>query len=73
MVQWVKNLTTVAWVAAEAQVRSLACCCGFEGLALSQLWCRLQLRLGFSPCPGISVFHVGVALKKIKIPNSNCV
>ena len=42
MVQWVKNPTAVAQVAAEVQVQSLA---------LLQLWCRLQLWLGFDPRP----------------------
>ena len=39
VVQWVKNLTAVAWVTAEAQVgvRTLAQCSGLKDLALPQL------------------------------------
>ena len=51
-VQWVKNLTAVAWVALEARVQSLAQHSGLKDLVLLQLQCRLQLRLRFSPWPG---------------------
>ena len=43
--QWVKNLTTVARVTAEAQVQSLAQHSGLRDLAL------LQLQLRFDPWP----------------------
>ena len=46
MVQWVKNPTAVAWVAAETWVPSLD-----EDPALPQLQCRSQLQLGFNPRP----------------------
>ena len=45
MVQCVKNLTAVAWVAVEVQVQSLARCSGLKVLALLQLQWRLQLWL----------------------------
>ena len=38
MVQWVKNLTAVTWVAAEAQVLSPAQCRGLKDLAFMQVW-----------------------------------
>ena len=44
LAQWVKNLTAVALVAVEAQVRSPAQCSGLKGLALPQLWCRLLIQ-----------------------------
>ena len=37
MVQWVKNLTVVSWVAAEVWVQSLAWCSGLKALAFMQL------------------------------------
>ena len=43
VVQWVKSLTTAAWVTVEAWVSSLALCRGLKDLALLQMWCRLQL------------------------------
>ena len=51
MVQWVKNLTEVAQVAAEAQAPSPAQYSGLKDLALLQLQCRSQLQLGFNPLP----------------------
>ena len=45
MAQWVKDLTAVAQMAAEVQVRSLAWCSGLKVLAL------LQLRLRFNSWP----------------------
>ena len=44
VVQWVKNLTAVAWATVEVQ--------WIKGSGIPQLWCRLQLQLGFSPWPG---------------------
>ena len=52
MAQWVKNLIAAAQVAVEGQVRYLAPCSGLKDLVLLQLWCRLQLWLGFGPWPG---------------------
>ena len=52
MVQWVKNLTAVARVAAEVQVPSPAWCSGLKNLVLPQLCCRSQLQLGFDLWPG---------------------
>ena len=52
MVQGVEHLTAVAWVAAEVQIRSPAWHSGLKDPELSKLWCRLQLRLGFSLWPG---------------------
>ena len=52
MAQWVKNLTRVALVAVEVQVRSPALCSGLKDPALLQLWCRLQLQLRFTAWPG---------------------
>ena len=46
MVQWAKNPTAVAWVAAEGLVRSLAWRSGLKDLVLP------QLQLSFSPWPG---------------------
>ena len=51
MVQWVKNLTVVAWVAMEVWVGSPAWGDELKDLALPHLWHRLQLWLGFSPWP----------------------
>ena len=56
VVQWVRNLTVAAQVAAEEQVRALAGYSGLKDLALLQVWCRPQLR--FSPWPGN--FHMQV-------------
>ena len=50
MVQWVKNLSTRAWVDAEAWVQSLARLSGLKDLALLQLWLR------FNPWP--RNFHI---------------
>ena len=49
VVQQVKNLTTVAQVAEEAQVQSVAWRRGLKDLALLQLWYRSQQQLRFSP------------------------
>ena len=46
MVQWVKNLTAVAWIAVEAWFQSLTGFSGLKGPALLQVW------LGFNPWPG---------------------
>ena len=43
MAQWVKNLTTAAWVAMEVHVQFLAQHSGLKDLELLQLWHRLQL------------------------------
>ena len=68
MTPWVKNLTEAAWVTVEAWVRFLVWCSGLKDLVLLQLWGRLKLRLGFSPCPGNSM-ALGVAIKKKKTKN----
>ena len=62
MAHWVKNFTAVAQVATEVQVQSLAWCSGLKELALLQLWCNLQLWLGFDPWPHTA----GVAKKEKK-------
>ena len=49
MAQWVKNLTTVAWVTAEVRVQFLSWHNGLKDLTLLQLWHRLQLQIGFNP------------------------
>ena len=41
MVQWVKSLTAVSLVPAEARVRSPAWHSGLKDPVLLQLWCRL--------------------------------
>ena len=48
--QWVKNPSAAAQVAVKVQVRSPSPT-GLKDLALPQLWCRLQLWLGFSLWP----------------------
>ena len=53
MVQWLKNLTAVAWVFEEVQVRSPTLCSGLKNPALPQLCCRLQLWLGSIPVDSI--------------------
>ena len=57
MVQWVKNLTAVAWVAAKIEVQSLAWQSGLKDLALP------QPGLGFNPWPR-SFYVLWVWLKK---------
>ena len=52
MVQWVKDPSAVAWVAAEGRVQSLAQHSGLKDLMLLQLRCRLQLWVGFNPWSG---------------------
>ena len=42
MVQWVKNLTAAASVAAEMRVQSPVRCNGLKNPVLLQLWCRSQ-------------------------------
>ena len=42
MVQRVKHLTSVAWLAAEVLVQSPAQCSGLENLALLQVWLRFS-------------------------------
>ena len=44
MVQWVKNLTAVAWVSVEAQVRFSEGCSRLKDLALQQLWIQSLAR-----------------------------
>ena len=51
VVQWVKNLTAVAWVAMEARVGSPAQCSGVKDPGLPQLQCRSQLQLGLNLWP----------------------
>ena len=41
--QWLKNLTAVAWAAAEVWVLSPAWCSGLKDPGLLWLWCRSQL------------------------------
>ena len=55
MGQWVKNLTAVAWVAAEARVQSLARHSGLKDTAL------LQLQLRFDLWPRQLLYASGVA------------
>ena len=66
VVQWVKNLTVMAWVAAEAQVQYPAWHSGLKDLAMPKLQHRLKLWLGFNSWPG--KFHVPKVwlLKKTK-------
>ena len=52
----VENLTTVAWIAAEARVQSPAWHSGLKDLVLLLLWHRSQLWLGFNAWPRI--FHM---------------
>ena len=52
MVQWVKNLTAAAWVAAEVQVCFPVQHSGLKDPVLLQLWHGLQLQLRFNPWPG---------------------
>ena len=59
MVQWVKKLTAVAQVTAEAQIQSLAQHSGLKDSAL------LLLQLGFNPWPGNFHYAVETAIKKI--------
>ena len=66
MVQLVKNLTTVAWVTAEAQVQSLAQCSGLKDPVLPQLQCRSQLQLRFNPLAQEFPCAMCVAIKKKK-------
>ena len=56
--QWVKNLTAVAQVTAEARVRSLAGHSVLKDPGLPQLW---QLR--FSPWPRELLYPMGAAIK----------
>ena len=51
MVQWVKNLTAAAWVAAVMPVPSPAQHTGLKDLALLELWRKSQLQVGFNPWP----------------------
>ena len=57
MVQWVKNLTAVAWVSAETWVLSLAWHSGLKDAELLQLQHSSQLRLRFDPWPGMLICH----------------
>ena len=51
VVQWVKNLTTVAWVTAEVWVQSLAQCSELKDLVMLHLWHRWQQWLRLNPWP----------------------
>ena len=62
MVQWVKNLTSVAWITLEVQFSSRPCAV-VKDLTLPQLQHWLQLWLGFSPGLATSTCH-GVAIYK---------
>ena len=53
---WLKRLTAAAQDAVEVWVQSLAQCNGLKDPVLPQLWCRLQLQLGFGPRP--RTFHM---------------
>ena len=55
MVQWVKNPTAMARVAAEAQVRSSARFIWLKDLLLLLLWCKMQLWLHSIPGLGTSI------------------
>ena len=52
MAKWIKNLTTVAEVTVEVQVRCLAQCSVLKDPVLPQLQCRSHQQLGFNPWPG---------------------
>ena len=58
MVQWVKNLTAGAQVAAEAWAWSSVQCSGLRDPALLHLQRRSELWLGFNPWPGCSHMYV---------------
>ena len=67
MVQWVKNLTAVSWVAAEAWVRSPAWHSVIKDPALPQLQVRSQLQFKFNPKSGnFHMLHVWSFKKKKK-------
>ena len=59
---WVKNVTAVAQVPGEMQVRSLAHRSGLKDLVLLQLWHRSQVQLGELPY----VISEAIKLKKKK-------
>ena len=54
VVQWVKNLTAVAWVAAEVGVPSPVQCSGLKDPGLLQLQHSHSCGLDSVPSPGIS-------------------
>ena len=56
MAKWVKNMTAVAGVAAEARAQSPAQHSGIKNLALPQSQHRSQMKFRFGPWP--SKFHV---------------
>ena len=64
VVQWVKNLTTVAWVSAKVPLPSLALHSGLKDPVLLQPHCRLQLELGFSPWPRELSYATSMAINK---------
>ena len=49
MVQWVNNLTALAWVTVEVQVQTLAWYNGLEDHVLPHLWHNLELWVRFNP------------------------
>ena len=51
MAEWVKDLTSVAWVAAKVQVQSSAWLSELKDLLLPCLQCRSQMHLRFHPWP----------------------
>ena len=61
--EWVKNPTAVAWVAEKAWVQSPGGHSGLKNPALLQLWCKLQLWLGFNPWAWECPQAAGVAMK----------
>ena len=71
MVQWVKNPTAAAWVAAEVQVQSPAPCIGLKGSVLPWLQHGLRLWLRFNPWPGTSICHgCGYKIERKKETNA---
>ena len=68
VVQWVKNPITMAWVAVELEVQSLAQCSRVKDLALLQLLHNSQLWLRFNPWAQEFLYATGAAIK-IKFKN----
>ena len=68
MAQWVKNLTAMTSVSAEAWVQSLAQHSGLKHLVLLQVWCKLQLLFRSvqiqSLVVGALLYAMGVTIQK---------
>ena len=66
--QWVKNLTAMTSVSAEAWVQSLAQHSGLKHLVLLQVWCKLQLLFRSvqiqSLVVGALLYAMGVTIQK---------